>query len=210
MWQSLIEQCRASLFPVVCAACDAPVRREVFCARCNSSLEPAPPAAKARAAYAYTGALADALRKAKFHPDETRARALVPLFVDAFADELNAFLHVDAIAFVPSHWRRHIHRGFELPALLATGLSKHTHVPLCPCLRTQRYVPPVAGRVANAKHRKERVMERFRAVGTFRPGDTIVLVDDVVSTGATLHECTRALMQAGAGHVVSLTLAASA
>lgn len=209
MWRTFFEQCKESLFPVLCVGCDAPAEREVFCARCRASLEPAPLEAKARAAYAYRGALADALRKAKFDPDETRARAMVPLFIDAFADELTRFIQADVIVYVPSHWRRHIHRGFELPALLARGLAKHTNVPLRPYLRAQRYETPAAARDVRAASRRVRVQGRFTTTRTVPLGSSIVLVDDVVSTGATLQECSHALLQAGAAHVICLALAAS-
>lgn len=208
MWQ-LVARCRQCLFPSLCVACDAPAAGGVFCAACHESLEPPPADAKARSAYTYSGALAVAIRKAKFHPDETRARALRPLFVDAYADEVDTFIRADVIAYVPSHWRRRIKRGFELPALLASALARRTDVPLVTCLRARDYAPPLAAGKASVRERRDRVCNRFVCAGKLRQSARVVLVDDVVSTGSTLQACREALVQAGAEHVICLTLAAS-
>ena len=208
MWQ-ILNRCRQTMFPMLCVACDAPTTGTVFCSTCRASLEPSPSEAKARSAYAYGGALADALRKAKFHPDETRARALRQLFVDAYADEIAAFIQADVIVYVPSHWRRRLQRGFELPALLAGALSKRTGIPLRTCLRARAYAPPVAMGNHGARERRDRVRDRFVCTETLPKGTRAILVDDVVSTGSTLHACREALVRAGAQNIVCLTLAAS-
>ena len=95
-WRDLID----AVLPPSCAACDAPSPR-VLCALCLESVEPAPPTVCACAMFG--GAVADAVRRAKFQHDVTVARALGRFWVERIAGGLAPALPpVDAVAFVPA------------------------------------------------------------------------------------------------------------
>jgi ComF family protein len=98
-------------------------------------------------------------------------------------------------------------RGYNQAALLANELSKLTGVPYAEALSRLRSVREQA-RSATAEERRRNVVGAFavRRVGDVA-GKTVVLIDDVATTGATLDACARELLAAGAASVSALTLA---
>jgi predicted amidophosphoribosyltransferase len=104
---------------------------------------------------------------------------------------------------VPPDPSRRRQRGFDAAETLATALSAQAGLSLGPCLRRSQ------GRRQVGRRRSERVAfpPRVRLAGV--PPPTAVLVDDVVTTGATLGACARALRSGGCGRVVAVTFASS-
>jgi ComF family protein len=107
---------------------------------------------------------------------------------------------------VPLHWRRRWQRGFNKSALLAHAIAKRYGIPVRAALRRTRATPAQAG-LTNARRRSN-------VAGAFRVGPKaqvanrrILLVDDVMTTGATANACAAALKRAGAQYVALLTLA---
>jgi len=116
----------------------------------------------------------------------------------------------DAIVPVPLHRRRRRQRGFNQAALLASHLGLPVHDLLRRVVHTRPQVDlPAARRHKNVRH-------AFEARSSLSPwkgervgvrGRVLVLVDDVITTGATLEACARALKAAGAREVRALTAA---
>lgn len=102
---------------------------------------------------------------------------------------------------VPLHRSRLWHRGFNQSVLVARELSRRTGVPVAvDALKRVRATPPLKG--LNMRQRRRTV------AGAFRPGDkvdlrgrTVILVDDVMTTGSTANACARILKRAGAERV---------
>ena len=113
----------------------------------------------------------------------------------------------DVVAPVPLHWRRRWRRGFDQ----AADLCRLLDVPVAKLLRRRRATVPQTGLSAAA--RRANVTAAFECrVGWWTRrercrGLTVVLVDDVVTTGATLDACARVLRAAGARRVWGLTIA---
>jgi ComF family protein len=136
---------------------------------------------------------------------EAAAPGLVPLF---------EAMRADLVVPVPLHpWRRY-RRGYNQALLLAAPLARVARIPLAPALLSR----PRAGRRQLGLSRRERLgaLSRcYRArAGAGAPwsrhrlaGKRVLLVDDVVTTEATLEACARALLRAGAGAVIGCALA---
>ena len=113
---------------------------------------------------------------------------------------------IDAIVPVPLHWRRRWRRGFNQAEVLAAAVGAAHGLPvLSRALVRVRATPTQAG---GAAARRRNVREAF-AAGRIRgvAGATLLLVDDVFTTGATVNACAAALLAAGAADVSVLTLA---
>lgn len=114
---------------------------------------------------------------------ELIARELLPR--DFFED-------VDCIVAVPLHWRRHLHRGYNQSIELARGISKTTGIPL---------LRHVVERVRNNKsqtrmstHERMQNTQHLFCSRSSLSGRHVLLVDDVLTTGATLLACAQAIM----------------
>jgi competence protein ComFC len=115
--------------------------------------------------------------------------------------------HIDAIVFVPLHPFKERCRTFNQAQVLGAGLTRHPlPLPMMDALRrlhptkTQTHLTAV-GRIANVKGVFQ-VKPRVNVQGL-----SLLLLDDVMTTGATVNECALALKQAGAAQVYVLTLA---
>lgn len=183
-----------ALLPPSCLACGAPAAPDDFCARCAESIEPPP--AGALACWSFGGAVADAIRACKFRPDPMLAEALARRWAERIRrGSAPALPDVEAIAFVPAHWRRRLARGFDLPAVLAHHLAGFARVPVVEALAARRVDPPLSFGADRAL-RAVAVAGRYRLRAPPR-ARRVLLVDDVRTTGATLGEAARVLREAG-------------
>jgi ComF family protein len=163
----------------------------------------------------YTGNLRQAVLRVKFSGDECLGRHLGALLASTW-DTIPQACEFDSalIVPVPLHPSRRSERGFNQSELLAAGLVRELakqnagSVPKLEksCLQRKRATTPQTGLSVSA--RRENLRAAFAVV---RPeeirGRVIVLVDDVMTTGATLSACARTLKRAGAAKVIGLTLA---
>lgn len=201
--------------PPQCACCGDPFAEHLgegaLCAAC---LARPPKFRRARAALAYDTQSRRLVLPFK-HGDRTDiARACGGWMARAGADLL---AEADLIAPVPLHWRRLLVRRYNQAQLLARTVvraalsdsASNAASRLAPdLLRRRRWTGSQAG--LRAKERRHNVREAFDihprwAAGV--AGKTVLLVDDVLTTGATAEACARVLQRGGARHVDVLTLA---
>ncbi|MDE6281835.1 MAG: double zinc ribbon domain-containing protein [Oscillospiraceae bacterium] len=114
---------------------------------------------------------------------------------------------VDLITWVPLHPKRKRKRGYDQAELLARRVGELAGLSVESTLEKVR-ATAVQSEISEDEARKANVKDAYRALpGLDLAGKRIVLIDDVVTTGATLWECAAALRQAGAASVVGLTFA---
>jgi len=196
----------SALSPPRCAACDANLKsRAVFCATCASAVEPATSPPSGTVAFAvFHGPIADALRRFKYNERPDLAAPLGQLASHAARE---AKLSADLVIPVPLHPRRLAERGYNQAALLASKVASALDADFAPrALCRTRHTPQQArldreGRLGNVAGAFQ--VRSPRAVR----GRRVLLVDDVVTTGATIDACREALLAAGATSVVALAVA---
>lgn len=154
----------------------------------------------------YEEPISGAIRRMKFHGMQTyteqfAAWMAVPV-MDKLADRF------DLISWVPCSRRRVWTRGFDQSKLLAQALAKRLNVEAVCTLQKVRHNPKQS-KAANAAMRRANVLGAYRAVEPERLcGKRILLIDDVLTTGATLSECGKVLRMAGTGTLVCAVIAA--
>ena len=151
---------------------------------------------------AYTGAIGALVRRAKFQTDTRAARLLCTSLNDALASGVPTL--PDVVVPVPTTPWRLAARGFHLPAQLAAVASPHFGAPVARLLR-RRWGLAQGGRGYAA--RLAAGDQLFAIAGPV--AGHVLLVDDVVTSGATLHAAAAELLAAGASSVSSLVLGAA-
>jgi len=114
---------------------------------------------------------------------------------------------IDFITPVPLHHLKKAERGYNQSKYIAKGLSKELSVPInSRVLKRTRYTESQT--TLNQQQRQENIAEAFKAKNkNIIEGKTFLLVDDVITTGATISECGRVLLNAGAMRVYACSVA---
>lgn len=116
---------------------------------------------------------------------------------------------VDILTWIPVSTRRRSHRGYDQVELLAQSVGKELGIPAVPVLKKIKHNPPQSGITGHAQ-RKANVLGVYRVLPyTDISGKRILLLDDIITTGATCSECARTLLTAGAKEVICAAVAAA-
>lgn len=223
------------VLPPVCLACHQPVdTHNALCPRCwsqvtfirlpvcdrlgiplpfdagdqsvsSQALAHPPVYDRARAAAAFDGVVRELIHRFKYG-DRHEALPLFVRWLESAGSDLLA--DADMLLPVPLHPFRLWRRRFNQSAVLARWLSRRTGIPVCLALKRVRYTAQQVG--LNLEERRKNVAGAFRVSRRRQAalaGKRVVLIDDVITTGATVESCTRALQAAGAARVDVLAVA---
>jgi predicted amidophosphoribosyltransferase len=203
----VLDRAISLLAPPLCAACGGECPpRGALCARCEAALARSQPARvavpgleRAHAACTYEGVPRRLVAALKFGSLVSLARVAAERILPLTA-ELPAGSALVPVPPAPGRARR---RGFDAADEIAVALAALTRCELSRCLARE------AGPRQVGRRREERLADppRVRLVAT--PPERVVLIDDVITTGATLAACGRALRAGGTGIVIGLAFAHS-
>lgn len=212
------ENCRLQLRVLqnpLCTICGKPFDPLAFanlCAECRPSRKNKPPEfAALRSCFAFEGPSREAIHRYKYQGQSSFSDLLAQELADFWTRDCNDTLqtpHCDLITSVPLHWWRAYRRGYNQSELLANQLSSNINVPAKVLL--QRVKPTRPQVELDRDQRAENVKNAFLvedAALPFIQEKTILLIDDVCTTGSTLRECAKALKKGGASAVYALTVA---
>jgi ComF family protein len=193
--------------PPFCSICGIPfISKEVESHPCGACATHRKYFTMARALGTYEGSLREAIHRWKY---EGKTH-LTSFFAEWMAEGLNRHWKAgsfDLLIPVPLHPHRLRERGFNQAFLLVKELSRCSGIPYQKMI-LQKKKPTLPQVTLSGKERERGVKGAFHVIGKEAlRGKSILLVDDVYTTGATANECSKALMRGGVGRVDVLTLA---
>ncbi|MDI6736754.1 MAG: ComF family protein [bacterium] len=162
---------------------------------------------EARAVSIYEGALREGIHILKFEKKVGIHKPLGDLLVRYLKEQQEDLIsRIDFLIPVPLHRKRFNSRGFNQAQLLCDYIEKHLNLPVILDLQRIRWTTPQMN--LGRSERLQNIKGAFEVKNKDTiSGKQILLVDDIFTTGATVNECSRVLIKAGAKQVSVLTLA---
>lgn len=210
----LIDTLLDLLYPPRCPFCHRFLDGEMrVCSRCERSLPYMPAGGLDRtfenldecfSVLRYEGDVRKSLHRYKFGGVSAYAGCYAKLLAECIEDSA---IYADVVTWAPLSARRLRERGYDQARLLAEGTAEYMETPCLPLLKKRRHNAAQSG-TKSADERRRNVRGVYAYAGnTPLDGMTVLLVDDIVTTGATLDECAGVLRKAGAAEILALTLA---
>lgn len=153
----------------------------------------------------YGGIIKTLILKFKYESDFTAGYLLSKLLVEMIEENK---IHAEVICYVPMTKKSEKKRGFNQCEVIARHIGYHINIPVSHCIK----------KIKNTKEQKtltkeERVKNLMGAFKVSRVKDiknkNVILIDDVMTTGATINECKEVLKKSGANRITVLTIAKS-
>lgn len=192
------------LYPPRCPLCDDLQATRDICENCRDSLHflegdfTAPHLNhvwfnRARSCLAYEGRILNAIHGFKY----SRRFDLLPVFTNYLVGEALKMGVYDIIIPVPLHWLRLWRRGYNQSALLASAIGKRIQVEVdLHTLKKKRNIEPQVGLARASRLRNVKDAFQIRPkYGKRLKGGKILVIDDVLTTGATVNECAKVLIK---------------
>ncbi len=198
-WCSACEEKVLSVPHNLCPRCGQPQNTPDLCSDCQTQ----PPVYEELRSWGiYEGTLRKAIHRLKYQGDIGLGEALSKHLIELYN---HLRWNVDLIVPVPLSIKRRKNWGYNqagllaLPLALATGKTYHSRV-----LKRTRETQSQVG--LNARERQKNVQSAFQACPDQVRGKTVLVIDDVSTTGSTIYACAQALTSAGASAVYGMTL----
>ncbi len=234
MPHAIVEALRGLFFPLHCADCGVAIPRGWLCDSCDTNLQWIKAPRCETCSQPFDGTMGEFVcvncRGRAFHFDcavaPLRSRGSLREMVHRFkygrelwlVQPLTGFLQrgledprlrdrrFDGIVAVPLHARRKREREFNQSEMLGRELSRRSGMPFLDVLERVRYTETQTH--FDRGDRMQNLRDAFRLRQNVRvPGKNLLLVDDILTTGSTLDECARTLLDAGAQSICALTVA---
>ncbi len=205
--------------PMICHICDdrIPYIRLPICTCCGREMEAdASPLCSDclkrsityfvcnRSAVRFNDVMREWIHTYKFHGREHLVIGLVELLYTTY-NQYYQSQNIDAITFIPLHEDRLFERRFNQAEQLAVGLSKKTALPVISTLTRIRYTEKQSHQSRN--ERLHSIAGAFQYIESTSTKNSILLVDDIYTTGSTLNEAAKTLQQNGWEKIYTCTIA---
>lgn len=181
-----------------CRACALPIASGSATSVCADCLKDSPPQDRSWAAFRYDTPIAQAIIELKFHGRLAAAHVVGSLMAARLALRPEPLPHV--LVPVPLHSARLRHRGYNQALELARAISRRLSVELAPRAALRRQATREQTRL-DAVERRRNVRGAFAVSSAVVRDRHVALLDDVITTGATVAELARATRAAGAARV---------
>lgn len=211
----LIYQISNLLFPPKCVLCGKVLHDDQtdLCHSCRADTPEHPKGhiklsyiADWTALWYYEGNVRGSLLRFKFHNRRSYAQAYGRMLAMKLLKEQAQF---DILTWVPISALRKFRRGYDQVELIAHAVGKELDTAPCATLRKHRNTPPQSG-LKNAAQRRANVLGAYTALDPdMLAGKRVLLLDDIITTGATASECARVLLTVGAKEVLCAAVAAA-
>lgn len=188
----------------ICVRCGLPMTERSICTSCRYL--PPGPLRGMRGVVFFAGPMIPAIYGLKYEGIPALAKPLAGYLIHYLEAHPVAF---DCLVPAPLHPARQAERGYNQSELLARETSAACGIPLrTDLIQRIRHTPPQVH--LNREERQENMRDAFAPRADVRlQGETVLLLDDVCTTGATLQASAEALKAAGAGDIWALTVARS-
>lgn len=212
----MLQHLLAILFPPKCVLCRKLLTKDEtdLCHTCRIE---APEFQKAKiklsflagwtAVWYYTGNIRDSMLRYKFRNARSYADCYGRMLaMKLLREELD---RPDVLSWIPISPARAYRRGYDQVELIAQVVARELHLQVIRTLKKVRNTPPQSG-IREASARRANVLGAYVPVDpTFLYGKKVLLLDDIITTGATASECARVLLTAGAKEVYCAAVAAA-
>lgn len=180
-----------------CPLCAIPLQRDAICGDC---LKKPPPQDRSISLFAYQDPVDRCISAFKYH----QQLGFAPLFAELLAKKVEHDYPFATLIPVPLHPAKIRSRGFNQSMELARRLSRHLSLPLdADCLVRSRNTQ--AQSQLSAKARRHNIRNAFQCKRS--PPDSVILIDDVLTSGCTVSEAASTLKNAGTQHIEVWTVA---
>ena len=211
---NLLQSVLNLIYPPKCPFCGRILEKgeEGLCSRCQRTLpwttghnDPVDFCDVSLSPLRYRDGVREAVHRYKFNYGRMHSKFLGTLMEQCLRDRWSD--PVDVIVWVPLSKQHRKKRGYDQAELLARRVGELAEIPVLDALEKVRNTE-TQSRLEKPSERRANVLGAYRVkAGVELSGRRVVLVDDVVTSGATLAECASCLRMAGAESVVALTFA---
>ncbi len=186
--------------PPVCERCGHPVESEGICTSCQQN---SPSFSALRSWAIYEGALREALQRMKYQRDIGLGEVFAQPLIELISDN---HWYIDIVVPVPLSIARYKERGYNQSSLIALPIALHYGFPYRP--NALKRIRETASQVGlNLIERRKNVDRAFVASPKIVKGRSVLLIDDIATSGSTMESCANALRESGAREVFGLTVA---
>jgi ComF family protein len=210
----MLDDILSILFPERCRGCGK--NGAALCRNCLKAIPPANPIVNETMAFAVWNYQHPIVRKAiwelKYHHKSPTAKILLLEGRDAVTAYLNAIMHYQSfqkviLVPIPQHYSKTLNRGFNQSLVITKWLKQVLPQATIQLVLQKTHATLSQAHTHARQERQKNLSGSMKAFVTVDPAPLYIIVDDVITTGSTITEASRALRAAGAKHICAIAIA---